>query len=1291
MPNPGNFPQGDPCARINAAIGSLPTAGGTVDARDFAPGQVCNTTITANKPVTLMFGAGTWTLNANPGINVSAPNVILECPASTFLQTSPTTLMSGTAAPLIANYADEVVNNGNFHTADGTQILNCALDGGGVGTFGIFAPAVYSMRMHGLHVRAFTAANIFTIAAQNDMYNTVSDTSGGDGVVWGADGHISGMSQSNGNAGDGWHVVSGGNVLDAPTAYENKLYGMHFDGNEGGDWVASHTYLEPKIIQPVTNNAGGYAYYTQAVGTSSATRPAQFCQSVGCLTRDGGVTWINVGNGNLYGLGLAEFYASADNINSPNVAASNFGNNSGDWDGIFIEGTATKWAEQISLNGAKPDQAAIPSYPTHGIHLKFVANSTVSDTQWLGGAWNPPLAAQPDLGGVAVEDSNLVDIHSLNCSQSYGPCLVVTGSSDVMVSKIAAANGGVAASTAPYVAQIDGASSVVLMDGVEATDSRTPPYQHGVANSGTHVTVKNEKYQNVAANDSGVQVSEAMGLSDSMYYSVPGASSFQWAVGGLAIAAFNGQGVQWFSAANAADSVTTSAPGTQFSSYQMTWPASAGSVGQCLTSAGGGTTPMTWSTCSNVTLSSPPPIGNVTPNTVSATALTYQTVPGVSLLVSHYGSLQAAINAAYGTGTVGGTVIDDRTAAYTGPGFNVPDSVTVVLAPVTYTINATVTYNNGNNNVTAGIIVEPGARLLGASTSTNHGTIVQPANGLNADLIATSTEGTGTTSPQWWHWGELGNLRIVGNGANQTAGDCVKIENMGETARVHDIELSACYANNIEFIGYSATQSAVSNITSNKAVNGAGVAFTNLSGVAVLNGFSGDCNQVALINANFNAAGTLDIHGLKAEAESSICPSQVQDPVILISETAGTVPASVNLSGGYAFGTSQSNFVKNAGPGTAQLTYANFYLNGYTNILTDTVRSAVIANAATTTKQPVSYLSNGIVFGNQAFTFMPNTYMQGNPNGTPTEMLGAGSDSSTDIAAIGDGDNSSYFAGGIKFGTFNRTTFGQTPEYQARMGWRWTNPGYDTNTWTFVPIRATGDTSVRWIGDPNARWPEVYAADVNSTTATVGTLTVSTCNGCGAPQVNSDWNANSGVAQILNKPSLATVATSGSYNDLNNKPVIPAQGAHLVSGSMQAATATLTGNSADQTIYSASLPAGSFAVGTGVHCYAKWTHPTASGAITYKWTLGTTTWAYGAYTSSSLNASSDIEILTVSSLSAQAVNLSPVVAGTAIGIGGSYGNAGSENLANADTIKLTFNGGASDQIKGATFYCQTIQ
>ena len=41
-------------------------------------------------------------------------------------------------------------------------------------------------------------------------------------------------------------------------------------------------------------------------------------------------------------------------------------------------------------------------------------------------------------------------------------------------------------------------------------------------------------------------------------------------------------------------------------------------------------------------------------------------------------------------------------------------------------------------------------------------------------------------------------------------------------------------------------------------------------------------------------------------------------------------------------------------------------------------------------------------------------------------------------------------------------------------------------------------------------------------------------------QVNADWNATSGVAQISNKPTLHAVATSGQYSDLSGLPSIPA-------------------------------------------------------------------------------------------------------------------------------------------------------
>lgn len=43
-----------------------------------------------------------------------------------------------------------------------------------------------------------------------------------------------------------------------------------------------------------------------------------------------------------------------------------------------------------------------------------------------------------------------------------------------------------------------------------------------------------------------------------------------------------------------------------------------------------------------------------------------------------------------------------------------------------------------------------------------------------------------------------------------------------------------------------------------------------------------------------------------------------------------------------------------------------------------------------------------------------------------------------------------------------------------------------------------------------------------------------------AAQINSDWNASSGVSEILNKPTLAAVATSGAYSDLIGTPTLAA-------------------------------------------------------------------------------------------------------------------------------------------------------
>ena len=55
---------------------------------------------------------------------------------------------------------------------------------------------------------------------------------------------------------------------------------------------------------------------------------------------------------------------------------------------------------------------------------------------------------------------------------------------------------------------------------------------------------------------------------------------------------------------------------------------------------------------------------------------------------------------------------------------------------------------------------------------------------------------------------------------------------------------------------------------------------------------------------------------------------------------------------------------------------------------------------------------------------------------------------------------------------------------------------------------------------------------------TLATLDDITAGGGGGGGVQANWNSTSGPSSILNKPTLATVATSGSYTDLSSRPTL---------------------------------------------------------------------------------------------------------------------------------------------------------
>ena len=117
-------------------------------------------------------------------------------------------------------------------------------------------------------------------------------------------------------------------------------------------------------------------------------------------------------------------------------------------------------------------------------------------------------------------------------------------------------------------------------------------------------------------------------------------------------------------------------------------------------------------------------------------------------------------------------------------------------------------------------------------------------------------------------------------------------------------------------------------------------------------------------------------------------------------------------------------------------------------------------------------------------------------------------------------------------------------------------------------------------------------------------------------QVNSDWNAVSGVAEILNKPSLATVATSGSYNDLTNKPTIPD-----VSTKMDKSNPTGTGKLSINRLYNSTEGTNSVAVGNNTTASGFYSH--AEGNVTVA--SGSSSHAEGTETTASGNNGSHAE------------------------------------------------------------------
>ena len=721
VPNAAAFPGADPCAKINAAIASLPSTGGAVDARGFQGTPSCAATLLIDRYVNLLFGSLRLTLNGNPGIQITTlqPPVISGAGWKYMYNSTNgngTVLISGIAAPMIVDLA-----------SSGPQWKNLELNGNNIGTVGVLSQpnGGGGFLFEDVHVHNFVYTGIIAPGTGAFKGRIMINDNGGDGLLIGSTPTLEGDTEIANNGGNGIHTIGESSILKSPNIDKSGLNGIYVDGRvPPTTWVANTTWISPSLIKPSTGNSGNFYYYSENVNCTTGSSAPAWPQTIGATVTDGSCIWVNLST---FNNNQAPVAGVASNVMLNNAVVLRSGAAAAAYgyaaDNIRFEGSsvANATCSWNSITGGSVGMgSADNSYNANGLHLLNCGYTTISNLVHLGRSYSNTVTPS-DGYGLILENSfdNLVsNFQSTWSTRSPVKLIRATANQLANITAICWSNSSVTGLDA-YGLQIDSASAQNQITNLLLDTQCSRPNEKGLYNRGTLTYLDNYqlKPQTVLAT-----------LDD---------------VGSATL---------------------TNAHGRQ-ANVPVEFDVA-------------GTPALTIDANGKTTL-----YGDVS----------LRDIPGHEYFVSKYSSIQAAITAAYNNGAVLGTVIDDRTTPYTGPGFTLYDSVTLKLAPTTYTINATVTYNNGNNNVTAGIVALPGARLIGSSTSTNHGTIVTAANGLNADLIATSTVGTGiAATAQWWHWGGFENLRVIGNGANQTAGNCFNIENMGETAFLRTIEVSGC-------------------------------------------------------------------------------------------------------------------------------------------------------------------------------------------------------------------------------------------------------------------------------------------------------------------------------------------------------------------------------------------------------------------------------------------------------------------------------------------------------------------
>ena len=174
-----------------------------------------------------------------------------------------------------------------------------------------------------------------------------------------------------------------------------------------------------------------------------------------------------------------------------------------------------------------------------------------------------------------------------------------------------------------------------------------------------------------------------------------------------------------------------------------------------------------------------------------------------------------------------------------------------------------------------------------------------------------------------------------------------------------------------------------------------------------------------------------------------------------------------------------------------------------------------------------------------------------------------------------------------------------------------------------------------------------------------------------------------------------TIVGRATTDTLTNKTVTGASSGNSITLlNAQGALGALTGNAADQTIYTFTIPAGTIGAGKGIRITVFYVHTTGNGLVTYKMKLGSTTIDTAAITDNANSVSEMWQgvILNNSGVqNAQTFSRLLYFGITANASSSVTAGASAENTANALALTWTFNAANTEQVTAKQWIVELIQ